>query len=213
MNTLSVFSYNVISTYEEMDNNLLNDYLKRNSYIYIIAFVIFVIGIFIGSLLSAGIDENQTKELTDFVNAFFLSGGRISHFNVIKKCVCENFKLVFLCTVCSLYIYTMPFCFLTLGFKGFTLGFTSGFVLKNFSFKGALFLFSSVLPTFMIMLPLMILMCAFCLRFSFSIYKNKSKIKKEIISFLIIMSFFWLGLNLLDMLQSFISAFCVKGIF
>lgn len=200
-------------TYEEMDKDLISDYLKRNSYIYIIAFVIFAIGIFIGSLASAGIDENQTKELADFVNAFFLSGGNISHFNIIKKCVFENFKLVFLCAVCSFFIYTMPFCFLALGFKGFTLGFTSGFILKNFSFKGALFLFSSILPTFMIMLPLMILMCAFCLKFSFSIYKNKAKMKKEIISFLIIMSIFWLGLNLLETLQSFISAFCVKGIF
>ncbi|MBE7037765.1 MAG: hypothetical protein E7404_02555 [Ruminococcaceae bacterium] len=189
------------------------EYLKRNSYIYIIAFIIFAVGIFIGSLASAGVDENQKKELTDFVNAFFLSGGDVSHFNIIKKCVCENFKLVFLCALTSMFIYTMPFCFLTLGFKGFTLGFTSGFILKSFSFKGALFLFSSVLPSVLILLPLMILMCAVCLRFAFLSYKNRTKRQKEIVSFLIIMLFFWFGFNIVDVIQSFISSFAVKGIF
>lgn len=189
------------------------EYLKRNSYIYITAFVIFAIGILIGSLASSGVDESQTKELTDYVNAFFLNGGNVSYFNVLKMCVSENFKLVFMCALCSMFIYTMPFCFLTAGFKGFTTGFTAGFILKNFSFKGALFLFSSVLPSTLFMLPLMLVMCAVCLRFAFACYKNKAKRKKELVSFLIIMIAFWIGLNIIDMMQSFISAFAVKGIF
>ncbi len=189
------------------------EYLKRNSYIYISAFAIFVIGILIGSLASCGVDQNQTKELTDYINAFFLNSDNISHFSVFKLCLCENFKLIFMCALCSMLIYTMPFCFLAVGFKGFTLGFTTGFILKNYSLKGALFLFSSVLPISVVLLPLLLIMCAVCLRFSLLCYKNKPKRKKEIFSFIITMTAFWVSLNIVDLLQSFISAFAVKGIF
>lgn len=47
------------------------EYLKRNSYIYITAFVLFVIGVVHGALGAAGIEGGELSSLKELAESFF----------------------------------------------------------------------------------------------------------------------------------------------
>lgn len=189
------------------------EYLRRNSYIYIMAFALFVIGICVGILGAAGIGNEESVGLTEYVGKFFGSTQKVAHFDVFKRCAAQNFKLIFLCGICAMFVYTMPFCFAAVGFKGFTTGFAAGFILKTFNYKGAIFIFSSFIPALVFLMPVMFLMCGVCVRFAFMCHKNKSKRKKEVFSFALSMLALWAAMSLIDLTDSFVSEFVVRGVF
>lgn len=143
------------------------EYLKRNSYIYITAFVLFVIGVCIGALGAAGIEGGELSSLKEYAESFFGSAQKIAHAEVFRKCAVKNFELVFVCGFCAMFVFTMPVCFAAVGFKGFTTGFAAGFILKAFGSKGALFIFSSFIPSLVFLIPVMFLLCFFELMCNF----------------------------------------------
>ena len=177
------------------------EYLKRNSYIYITAFVLFAIGVCIGALGAAGIEDGEFSPLKEYAESFFGSAQKIAHAEVFKKCAVKNLGLVSVCGICAMFVYTMPVCFVTVGFKGFTTGFAAGFILKAFGSKGALFI------------PVMFLMCGFCVRFAFMCHKNKIRRKKELVPFALSMSAMWAAMSIIDLTDSFVSEFVARGIF
>lgn len=189
------------------------EYLKRNSYIYITAFVLFVIGVCIGALGAAGIEGGELSSLKEYAESFFGSAQKIAHAEVFRKCAVKNFELVFVCGFCAMFVFTMPVCFAAVGFKGFTTGFAAGFILKAFGSKGALFIFSSFIPSLVFLIPVMFLMCGFCVRFAFMCHKNKIRRKKELVPFALSMSAMWAAMSIIDLTDSFVSEFVVKGIF
>lgn len=189
------------------------EYLKRNSYIYITAFVLFAIGVCIGALGAAGIEDGEFSPLKEYAESFFGSAQKIAHAEVFKKCAVKNLGLVSACGICAMFVYTMPVCFVTVGFKGFTTGFAAGFILKAFGSKGALFIFSSFIPSLVFLIPVMFLMCGFCVRFAFMCHKNKIRRKKELVPFALSMSAMWAAMSIIDLTDSFVSEFVARGIF
>ena len=76
------------------------EYLKRNSYIYITAFVLFAIGVCIGALGAAGIEDGEFSPLKEYAESFFGSAQKIAHAEVFKKCAVKNLGLVSVCGIC-----------------------------------------------------------------------------------------------------------------
>ena len=189
------------------------EYLRRNSYIFIIALVLFVIGVCIGALGASGISAEDEIKRAEYANNFFGNTQKVAHYEVFKQCAADNFKLVFMCGLCAMFVYTMPFCFAAIAFKGFTTGFAAGFVLKSFGYKGAIFIFSSFVPSLAFLIPVMFLLCSVCVRFAFMCYKSRSKRKKELASFAASLFALWAAMSLIELTDSFVSEFIVRGIF
>lgn len=147
--------------------------------IYLIVILSIAIGIIIGTYTTKALPDLQKEELVNYLEGFFqiLQSQEIDNHQLLFQSIINNLKLLLTIWLLGLTIFGTPIILILLGFRGFILGFTIGFVIDKFAFNGILFIILSILPHNLFYIPGLVGIGVMAI--SFSLFLLRSKIKKE----------------------------------
>lgn len=164
-------------------HNFFN-YIKANIAAYFFVALIFIIGAIVGALAAKTLPEDQKKELIGYLQIFFQglsSSGLGDSATIFTTVILNNIKTIALIWVLGFTIVGIPFVLFIIFTRGFVIGFTVGFLVNEYIFKGLLFAFVSVLPHNFLAIPAILIVGVSAISFSLLLLKRKSRIKTNLL--------------------------------
>lgn len=160
--------------------DIIQKHIRLNILIYFIALLFFAIGTVAGTYTIKGLPEPQKLELMEYLEGFFqiLKNQDIDSYQLFFQSLLNNLKLLLPIWILGLTMFGTPIILIVLGFRGFILGFTLGFVIDELALKGVLFIILSILPHNLFYIPGLIGIGVMAMSFSIFIFKNKIKRQK-----------------------------------
>lgn len=158
---------------------VIQKHIRLNIPVYIITIFALTIGIVIGAYTVKILPDSQKVELISYLEEFFqiLENQEFDNYQVFFQTFINQLKLLISVWLLGMTIIGTPMIILILGFRGFILGFTIGFIIDEFAFNGILFTILSILPHNLFYIPGLIGIGVMAISFSLFLFINK--IKKE----------------------------------
>ena len=130
-------------------------HFQDNFLIYFILSTIFAIGIIIGAITIKVLRADQIDNILVFLNSFFkaMEGNEFEGISILKQSIIDNFKTIGLVLGTGLIIIGIGIIPIVIIFRGFAIGFTVGFIVNEFGFKGFLFSILGILPQNLLIIP------------------------------------------------------------
>lgn len=159
--------------------NWFQNYLKINYVTFFTMIILFIIGIIIGSISIKILNGEQKQQIINFFNSFLkiLNNEDINSTELLKQSVLNNLKTIVLVWIMGILTIGVPIIGLIIIIRGFTLGFTVGFLINEFGGKGFLFSLLAVLPQNIFIIPGILFISSIGIGFSLNNSKNKKSIK------------------------------------
>lgn len=183
-------------------------YLEKNYLIYIIALCIFATAVFLGAIKSSHLTENETAELLRITDRLFNGTYTADYPMIIKQSAFSSLKIVLASLFFSLSVVTSFLSYGIVIVNGFSVGFTSGFIISQYHTKGFLYILSTVVLRSIVYVPLMIILCSICINFAIS-RKNK---RENSLKFFAIMLIIFIIFTVINILDGIFSSFIIKGL-
>lgn len=132
-------------------------YIEDRIFIFLLVTLIFITGITGGAVAVNGLREGQKLELTQYLYLFFQGFKREAQpavdFAPAWKIVFAHLKTVFLLFLFGFSVIGAPVILFIVFTKGFILGFTAGFILKQWAGRGFLFVMTALFPHHILIVP------------------------------------------------------------
>lgn len=178
---------------------IINNILK-NKRKYILLLLIFIIGIVLGVFFINNSDENQKKEINEYITNFVTTlkeNNSIDKKELVKASLKGNIVMGIALWFIGSTVIGLPLIYFFVLYKGLCIGYTmSSAILTLSTGKGILFCISSILLHNIIMIPAILMIAASGTNLCQAIIKNRTKenikleiIKHSIISFIGIIFF------------------------
>lgn len=178
---------------------IINNILK-NKRKYILLLLIFIIGIVLGVFFINNSDENQKKEINEYITNFVTTlkeNNSIDKKELVKASLKGNIVMGIALWFIGSTVIGLPLIYFFVLYKGLCIGYTmSSAILTLSTGKGILFCISSILLHNIIMIPAILMIAASGTNLCQAIIKNRTKenikleiIKHSIISFIGIILF------------------------
>ncbi len=158
----------------------LREYFRENMGTYIFITALFTGGVLAGAVALRGLGTEQQLLLNRYFGYFiesFNESGAIDQGAVFRQALLLNFKYLFLTWFMGIFLFGFPVIAGLVGLRGFSLGFTVGFLVQRASLRGVLFAAGSILPHNLIMIPALIAGCV--TGFSFSWLRLRCYLEKR----------------------------------
>ncbi|WP_202710889.1 stage II sporulation protein M [Sporosalibacterium faouarense] len=158
-------------------SELFNRHFRENFFIYFVSILSLMIGVSVGAITIKILNTNQKHELISFLDSFFkvLNESSISSLDLLKQSLFNNLQTVLLIWILGIIVIGIPVIIGVLIMRGFVIGFTVGFLIEGFGFKGFLFAIFAVLPQNIFIIPSILIISVIAFKFSIVIIKNKIK--------------------------------------
>lgn len=163
------------------------NHIKNNKRDYIIALLLFLIGIIIGIMFINQISEDQVSEINKYIKTVastVQSSENIDYSNLLKNSMTSNFISVIILWFSASTIIGIPIVYGMLVFRGFALGYTISSIITTFGLgNGILFTISALLLHNIIFIPVILAIAVSGMKLYHSITKNREKenVKMEFI--------------------------------
>lgn len=178
---------------------IINNILK-NKRKYILLLLIFIIGIVLGVFFINNSDENQKKEINEYITNFVTTlkeNNSIDKKELVKASLKGNIVMGIALWFIGSTVIGLPLIYFFVLYKGLCIGYTmSSAILTLSTGKGILFCISSILLHNIIMIPAILMIAVSGTNLCQAIIKNRTKenikleiIKHSIISFIGIIFF------------------------
>lgn len=178
---------------------IINNILK-NKRKYILLLLIFIIGIVLGVFFINNSDENQKKEINEYITNFVTTlkeNNSIDKKELVKASLKGNIVMGIALWFIGSTVIGLPLIYFFVLYKGLCIGYTmSSAILTLSTGKGIIFCISSILLHNIIMIPAILMIAASGTNLCQAIIKNRTKenikleiIKHSIISFIGIIFF------------------------
>lgn len=156
---------------------VLFEYFRHKWLLLLFVTVFFCMGIFFGAVAVKTISVDQADHLGGYLNGFLekVSSTPISEQLFFRQNVLSNLYIMFAIFVLGLTIIGIPLVLVTVFSKGFILGFTVGFLVREKALRGLAFALLSVLPQNLIIIPAVIFGSVTALSFSALLIKRRFK--------------------------------------
>lgn len=170
---------------------IVNSHIRKNAKEYLIASIIFLIGIVIGITFVNNMNESQRQEIKDYLSTFencIDTDYKINTSNLLKNSIINNtVTAVALCFIGSTVI-GMPIVYIIIATKGFSLGYAISSIMITYKIWKAIgFSLSSLLLQNIIIIPCLLALTVSGMKLHKSIIKDKRRenVKLEIVRHLI----------------------------
>lgn len=187
------------------------NHFRDNFLIYIVVAAMFFIGIIVGAIAIKVLEPEKTNKIMLFVNSLFKSidASNINNISILKQSLIDNFKAIFVIWITSTLFVGIIIVPIIVLFKGFALGFSVGFFVFEYGFKGFLFSILGIFSQNLFIVPGIISISAIGFAFSFkNIRKKKIRPRsKTFISEFIDYSLLILLFSILILIGCFIEAY------
>ncbi|MGI6705496.1 MAG: stage II sporulation protein M [Clostridia bacterium] len=130
-------------------------HIKENLLIYMIILFTFTVGVATGAYTVSAMPDEQKNDLVQYMNGFIqvLSQDNLDIGHIFRQSLLNNFQTVALSTALGLTIMGVPFILLIIGIRGFFIGFTVGFLVGDFGWKGFMIVLFGILPQNILIIP------------------------------------------------------------
>lgn len=171
--------------------SVLFDYVSSNKKNFMLIFGTFLIGIILGIIFINHTSNNEISQITNYIVTLkenIQAGESIDKFSCFLDSLKQNFVLVFLIWLLGSSIVGGILIYVIIAYKGFSVGYTISALIASLGIKGgSIFVFSSLLPQNIILLPVIFILAESGLKVYTRIMKSNVDIKKELFRYTIIM--------------------------
>ena len=151
--------------------------LKEQNILYIFVAVLFLVGVIFGALMVNALSLEQQQDLGRYLQNFFMTvdqneagtGAAQSFWSIAGL----HLKWVGLIWFLGLSVIGLPGILILDFLKGVLVGFTVGYLVGQFSWKGLLFALVSVAPSNLLIIPVLIVSSVSAIAFSLHVIKNR----------------------------------------
>lgn len=155
-----------------------NEHFKKNFWLYVISLLFTCIGIVIGIYTVKYMGSFQKSDLNSYIQNFTssINSGKIQKDALFFDTIKNNAPIIALIWFLGLTIIGIPIVLIIDIIKGFTLGFSAGFLINSLGTKGILVCLVGILPQNLIYIPCLIISSVLAMEFSLALLKeNKGK--------------------------------------
>nr|WP_209970302.1 stage II sporulation protein M [Paenibacillus eucommiae] len=154
----------------------MKQFMKENLSLYVFVSVLFVIGVVFGAVMVNALSLEQKQEMSRYLGSFFqeVNGGmQIEGGQSFQQAFGMHMKWILLIWLFGLSVIGLPLVLILDFLKGVLIGFTVGYLVAQFSWKGMLFALVSVAPQNLIVIPALLICSVSAMAFSIYIIKNR----------------------------------------
>ena len=155
-------------------------HLEENLGVYLLVIAFFTIGIIIGSLAVRSLTAQQISELNQiFFNFldYLTLDEPLNQTLILQRSLIENGIFLLLIWFCGNIFFGFIFILAGICYRGFTIGFTVGFLAQQNVLRGILFSLAAILPQKLIYFPAIVVAGVFAV--SSSLFLLRSRIQKK----------------------------------
>jgi stage II sporulation protein M len=160
----------------------LKSKISENLLLYIIVLVCLCTGIVLGIYAVKYMASFERNDLTNYLSNFMSAANtsETKNFAVLIQTVKNNLPIIVIIWFLGLTMVGMPLILVMDLFKGFSIGFTVSFLMKELGMQGIGISLLTVIPQNIIYIPCIMLASVFSIEFSLNfLNKNSYKNKKE----------------------------------
>jgi stage II sporulation protein M len=157
-------------------NQTMKQFMKENVSLYVFVSVLFIIGVVFGAVMVNALSLEQKQEMMRHLGNFFqeVNGGlEVQAGASFQMAFGMHMKWILLIWLFGLSIIGLPLILILDFLKGVLIGFTVGYLVGQFSWKGMLFALVSVAPQNLIIIPALLISSVAAMAFSIYVIKNR----------------------------------------
>ncbi len=194
----------------------MNRFFKDRLPILTFIIVIFILGVSFGAIAVKTVDYSVKENVFTYFNNFMDGYNKIeySQTNLIGESIKFNLINIFIIWAFGLSMILMPLITILIFFKGFVLGFTVGFLVSEYSFKGILIALVAVFPQNVIIIPIYIISSVMSIYIStriFKFYRGQTKIDFQELMIYSLEMFILAGILLMgSLIETYLSPLFLK---
>lgn len=205
--------------FKSLRQNLI-EYLRTNVVSYFFITLIFVIGVAAGAFAVKTLPEAQKTELVSYLDVFFQvlmkeNDSSLQLGTVLTNVMYHNIKTIALMWLLGFTIVGIPFVLFIIFTRGFIIGFSVGFMINEYVYKGLAFALTAVLPHNFLAVPAILGTGVSATCFSLMLVQRKIKTKSSLWSESIGYTLFCLVMLIIIIIASlfevYISPMFMKG--
>lgn len=159
--------------------NYLNEAIKKERWVFIFCFILFITGLVFGSLFINFISKADKNELIDQLTLYINNSKQLSEsvfgIKAFLADLLNNDIQLILIFILGVSIIGILFVILILFFKGFMLGTSLAIMIYKYSVKGIILAFLYIFPSYVINILIYILLCFFAVTSSKKVIKALMK--------------------------------------
>ena len=155
---------------------ILIKHFQGNFFLYLLVIISLLIGISAGAITINVLDNNQKQEIISFLNSFLRilkDENNIDNFLLLKQSLVNNAKVTILIWILGITVIGIPIVIAIVALRGFIIGFTVGFLFDEFGLKGLIFSLLAILPQNIFVIPGIVILSVFSIKFSITIITRK----------------------------------------
>lgn len=144
--------------------------------LYIFVFVLFATGVAFGAMMTSALTLEQQQELSRYLTGFFQTVDQGIGFDEglsFKQSLSLHLKWIVLIYVLGLSVIGLPLVFALDFLKGVLIGFSVGFLVGEFSLRGLLFTFVSIVPQNLLIIPAIVVCSVAAGSFSIQMFRSR----------------------------------------
>jgi stage II sporulation protein M len=138
----------------------LIDHLKEHATIYIFMIILFLTGIIFGAIIVNSMGFQQKQDLLFYLERFFghiTNDDPVENTQLLKESFFYHLKYILLLFILGLSVIGLPVVWVLIFLKGLVIGFSVGFIVKQFGMHGFLVATFGIAPQNVIVIPIYII--------------------------------------------------------
>ncbi|SHH30972.1 stage II sporulation protein M [Thermosyntropha lipolytica DSM 11003] len=184
-------------------------HVKDNRLKYLIVLTVLLLGVIVGSYKSAGLEGGVRGYLLELIDNYLDYSSHIKEPELFFRVFLKQVEIASLVWFLGLTVIGFPLILAAVFWRGFALGFTTSFLIREKAGTGVVIALLSVLPQNLVYMPVFILWAVIALNFSFYILAGNKRNSLPLFKGLIIYTLMFLGILLFIALGAFIEAYFV----
>lgn len=175
---------------------VIQEHLKKNNWHYTLLILILVLGMILGYQKVGTLTGEVRSHLLELINNYLLGGykGEYSSNQIFISAYIQQLKSIALIWFLGLTVIGIPLILGVIFFRGFSLGFTIGFLVQEKGTAGVIISILSIVPQNLVYLPLIVAWGLIAINFSLYILKGREvrglPLTKGLIRYLFLLAVF-----------------------
>ena len=196
---------------------IIREHVVNNKKEYILVFLLFIIGIFLGVLFINHIQEAQKTEITNYFNTFIdklKNIEKLNYIELLKNSIGQNILLAIVLWFFGTTVIGIPVVFGLVLYRGFCLGYTIAVCITIMGLpQGIIFVLLLLFLQNILLIPAILALAVSGFKLYKSIVKdrNKENVKVEIVRHTIFSFIMLLVLVVSSVIEIFLSTNILKG--
>ncbi|WP_427339228.1 stage II sporulation protein M [Caloranaerobacter sp. DY30410] len=161
---------------------IFNNHFQKYLFLYFLVIVFLMIGISTGAITIRVVDDTARDQIINYLNSFSSIINKdidLKALKIFKYSITNNIQTIIAIWLLGITVIGIPIVLIIIALRGFIIGFTVAFFIKEFKIKGVTLSLLCLLPQNIFLVFGLIVISVISILFSISILKNKINVIKQ----------------------------------